>query len=281
MLKINITNFLENQKKSAISMILALKKKKRRVVIILAFLVLLLLASVINFRLWNQEEKIGWVTDIHSGGSGKRAISETNIVYPIKAAETFNAVMKKMKRNGVTTVISTGDQTSGGDKKYPGKLMRAALENKKIKMLWVYGNHDLGDSMSLLDTPQSYYVYDTKSFRIIVLDRRELEDQISKDQLDWLAEKIAESALPVIIASHAPIIDYDKSSAYPSCVELEKMISSSNNKVKYVLSGHLHKELRANLNGVDYMTAYPLTFKDHFGSYYEISLKEGIVGKNL
>jgi predicted phosphodiesterase len=251
---------------------------------IIFFAILIFVGSLLFNSSKKQDEiKIGWVTDIHAGGSGKRAVSESNVVYPKQSKHFFNSALREMQNDGIETVISTGDQTNGGNTDYARKIKKVSDGYPNLKMLWVKGNHDVNNGdriMSILEAPADYYFYDTKRARIIVLDIELTQMEVGNEQLDWLKDNLSNSRLPVIIAMHAPIVNYETGLIYPQYAEMEKIISLSN-KVKAVVSGHTHLEYRTTINGVAYATANPVTLKDHMGSYYEININTGeIIGKN-
>jgi predicted phosphodiesterase len=84
--------------------------------------------------------KVGVVSDIHAGFKGIRK-SGTSVVYPRKGVDYFEKAVVEMKKNGVELVVSLGDNTHFGEKKYYKKLKN--VEKKYgITVLWIKGNHD-------------------------------------------------------------------------------------------------------------------------------------------
>jgi predicted phosphodiesterase len=260
----------------------------KRIFFIVITLVLLLLSGV-GILFWQKSlsenelsgEKIGWLTDIHAGANKRRTVLEENGVentlYPRKYAEYFRAAIDKMKANGINIIIATGDSTNLTEEKYAQELRNIEKE-KKVKIIWVRGNHDFlpsqnKDTMPIFEIPEPYfYVFDTKNVRIIVLDSVINGPSISAENIQWIKDRITETNLPIIIASHTPLVSYDATDTYPVYPELTAMINASK-KVRYVISGHLHFEKEKELDGVLYKTGYPLTAKDHLGSFYTIDLK--------
>lgn len=251
------------------------KKKIAIIVVILIVVAGLTLFTKLQAR---QEEKIGWITDIHAGGSGKRAISDWNVVYPVKFKEFFPAVLKRMNGEGIDYIISTGDQVNARNDDYAEKLKKRIPFG--IKMLWVQGNHDSDESMKKLGVEKTYYSLDTKKFTVIVLDVEDEGVELGKEQEEWLKNEIDKADLPIIIASHSSLYDFTNANFYPSYAETGKIVTGSG-KVKYVISGHSHEDKEAVMNGVIFRSAHPLTMKDRMGSYYEISLDGGIKYKNM
>lgn len=217
-------------------------------------------------------EKIGWITDMHASGDRILQQGKDNIVYPEKFKTYFPNFLDKMNREGIKIFISTGDNTQG-EEIYAEKLKQITSE-KKIKAIWVKGNHDR-EKTKIMETlgvpPPYYYFYDTNSIRIVVLNITEEEDFLNQDQLDWLKKTLEESPLPVLIATHSSLIDYEKNSLYSKAQSMEKIIAQSK-KVQYVISGHYHHQARFTLNDVSYFTTSPLSAKSDLGNYCIIEI---------
>jgi 3',5'-cyclic AMP phosphodiesterase CpdA len=225
--------------------------------------------------------RIGWITDIHAGANKKRAFvredGSDNTLYPKKYKEYFPLVLDRMKKEGIRTVVVTGDHTNLTEFHYAEDLKKMADESG-IKFIWVRGNHDFlpgreKDTMPVFGVTNYFYHYDTETTRIIVLDINFNGPLLTSDNLSWLKERLAETNLPIIIASHTPIINYDSGSFEEAYAELGNIIDSSG-KVKFVISGHTHLNRKIEKNGILYQTAWPLTQKDHMGSYYSININE-------
>lgn len=256
---------------------------------IIYFIVGLVLFSGISFsifysmKIWLNEDKIGFITDIHAGANKRRTTPEQdgyeNTIYPKKYKEYFIAALKKLKKQGIRTVIVTGDNTNMTEFHHAAELKKIEKESG-LKVIWVRGNHDVlldppKDIMPELGVTEYFYTYDTKKIRIIVLDIQPDNPVITNENLDWIKEKLAETKLPVIVASHAPILDIEHgSSSFISGYEDLGNIIQSSKKVKYVISGHVHKDKEMIKDGVTYKIGIPLTQKNHMGSFYIIDMEK-------
>ncbi|MFZ2193127.1 MAG: metallophosphoesterase [Candidatus Moraniibacteriota bacterium] len=257
------------------------KKKLIFSIILLLFIALIFvyLGDVVIFSK-KDTGKIGWITDIHAGTNKKRAFirekdGSENTLYPKKYKEYFPMVLKRIKREGIKTLIVTGDSTNLTEFHHAKELKKMGDESG-IKIIWVRGNHDFlpgrgKDTMSELGVTEYFYSYDTKIARIIVLDINFNGPLLSEENLEWLKQKLQETNLPVILAMHTPIIDYDSGNFQEAYVKLGDIITS-NDKVKFVISGHTHEDKKITKDGITYQTAWPLTQKGHMGSYYAIDI---------
>lgn len=218
-------------------------------------------------------ERIGWITDLHADDSGQIAINDEQVIYA-SAFETYlSEFIKKMEAEDIRTVIVTGDMTHDGEDDI-ARQIRKITDRSDIKFVWVKGNHDKEENHAMrefdVDKPY-YYHYDTAFTRIIVLNVVDEEDDVSQKQARWLEDSIKGTPLNVIVAMHAPIVNYEEEKIYDKFSEIERIMRESG-KVKMVVSGSLHKEKELELGGILYKTAYPLTLEDHMGSYYIIEI---------
>lgn len=261
-----------------------LKLHKKKIITIVAVLVVGVVIFVFQVEILyfinKDENKVGWITDIHAGANKKRAFvnedGSDNTLYPKKYLKYFPVVLERMKRQGIGTVIATGDNTNITEYGYAREL-REMAEKSGVKVVWVRGNHDFlpgenKDVMSELGVRENFYVYDTEKTRIIVLDINFNGPALTDENIEWFKKKVEETDLPVIVAAHSPIFDYDAKSILPAYAKLGEVISASK-KVKFVISGHTHKDAAGEKDGVIYRTAWPLTQKNHMGSYYLLDVE--------
>ncbi|MFA7319567.1 MAG: metallophosphoesterase [Parcubacteria group bacterium] len=237
-----------------------------------------------------ENEKIGWVSDIHADRFKRRDIN-SGLMFPRRYSDYLPKVFDELRRLGIDTVIATGDNTNSGDDNYARALKHIA-EEKHMRVIWVRGNHDNEKVMSILGAPEkSYYYIDYGETRIIVLDDVEsngdYQGTIDPTQLDWLKDAL-HTPKQVIIAMHIPIFDGGLSSdnvhdftgndfpfvggLLPRYAELENILRSSGN-VKLVLSGHWHVPWQKEYNGIRYAGEAALTRTGYFGAYGVIDLK--------
>jgi len=262
------------------------------VVVLLVLIGLSFSFSYLKNKPENSPKKISWVTDIHADRFKRRTV-DSGTIYPKKYTEYLSKVFKKLKKQKINSVISTGDNTNSGDDNYADELMRITNE-EKMDVIWVRGNHDNDEVMSILGiTEKQYYFRDIENTRIIVLDSTEYENGeydyfggISQNQLEWLKKTIA-TEKKVIIAMHIPIFDeilkssdIDASKGHFSgvgdllerYVELEEIFRKNNN-VTMVLSGHWHVAWQKEYNGISYYGQAALTRDGEEGGYATINLE--------
>jgi len=155
-------------------------RNRKILVLILSglFVAVLFSGSIFLFRAVTKNEKIGWITDIHAGNLKIRTMhvgtAEEDTLYPKRYKEYLNIVIDKMKKDGVDTIVATGDNTNEINVKKAQELKKIE-EGKNIKIVWIRGNHDFDldqnkNIMPYLGVEDSNYVYDTKNVRIIALD---------------------------------------------------------------------------------------------------------------
>ena len=241
-------------------------------------------------------EKIGWVSDIHADRFKRRDV-DSGLLRPKKYKEYLPKVFDAMRAEGINVVIATGDNTNSGDEKYAEDIERIAKE-KKMKVIWVRGNHDNDGVMKILGVnKKQYYFQDINNTRIIVLDSTEYPNGeydysggISQEQLEWL-KKVVKTKKQVVIAMHIPIFEEDIASVnihdlkgnfsgvgdiLERYAELEKILRENNN-VKIVFSGHWHVSWQKEYNGIKYYGESALTRDGEEGAYATINLKNNQV----
>lgn len=271
------------------------KLKFKKTTIIVGVFLVIFFAAFFYFRSISIE-KIGWVTDIHADRFKKRDV-DSGKLYPKKYKEYLPKVFEVMKAENIDVVIATGDNTNSGDDNYAVDLARIAKE-KKMKVIWVKGNHDDGEIMKILGvSKKNYYFKDYGDTRVIVLDNTEYLDGeydylggISQEQLEWLRKVIA-TKKQVIIAMHIPIFEQDIESinihdlkgnfsgvgdVLERYIELEKIFQEAGN-VKMVLSGHWHVPWQKEYNGINYYGEGALTRDGEEGAYAKINLENNQV----
>ena len=168
--------------------------------------------------------KVGIVSDIHAGKQKKRTAG-TSVIYPKKAVRYFERAVKKMQSKGVDLIISLGDTTNKGKKKYYKQLKK--IEKKYgIKVLWVKGNHDDRD-FSILG-PENY-VYELNGMRFVVINTSDCP----KRKRIAGCMKDAPPKGDIYLQHHAPLIK-------GTCDWRDDF---KNGKSDVIWSGHWHKEI--------------------------------------
>lgn len=236
--------------------------------------------------------KIGWVSDIHADRFKRRDVP-SGLMFPRQYKDYLPKVFDAMRQQGITTVIATGDNTNSGDDNYARALVEIA-QQKKMQVVWVRGNHDTDEVMSLLGVNgKNYYFVDYENTRIIVLDDTEGDSgytgAIEQEQMDWLKQAL-NTKNQVIVTMHIPIFDEE----HPEMVhdihggnlsagnlldhytQLESLLHESGN-VKMVLSGHWHVPWQKEYDGINYYGEAALTRESYSGAYAVIDLKNDTV----
>jgi anti-sigma regulatory factor (Ser/Thr protein kinase)/predicted phosphodiesterase len=141
--------------------------------------------------------------------------------------------VKEMKQKGVEVIISLGDNTQSGGKKYYKQLKR--IENKYgIKILWVHGNHSYKGDDYL--APRNY-IYDKEGIRFIILDTGVCPKSqmnagcLDQSQVDFLHHN--QTGNDAILQHVPPLIE--------NTCELRTDFIAEENLI--VLAGHFHKEM--------------------------------------
>lgn len=220
-------------------------------------------------------KKIGWVSDIHADRFKRRQV-DSGLLFPRRYKEQLPSIFDDMKKQGIDTVIATGDNVNSCDENYANDILRIARE-KKMFVVWVRGNHDCAKTMTLLGVKdiagKYYYFYDYGDTRIVVLDDVQMDPydyfgSIDKDQLVWF-RTVLETKQKVIVAMHIPIFAED--ALMEKYIELEKIIHEAGN-VKLFLSGHYHKIWQKEYASVSYRGEATLTQDGAKGQYGIIDL---------
>jgi alkaline phosphatase len=148
----------------------------------------------------------------------------------------------------------------------------------KGKRYHVLGNHDM-DSISKeqflrnientdIESAKSYYYYENKGMRFIVLDANFKEDgtpyhkgnfdwkdtNIPQSQLFWLKQVLAESKKPCMVFVHQMLDDFEFGKyGIKNAKEVREILEKSK-KVIAVFQGHKHQETYHHINGIHYYT---------------------------
>ena len=217
--------------------------------------------------------RVGWISDIHADRFKRRTV-DSGTLYPKSYSVYLPKVFDELRKQGITTVISDGDNTNAGDTYYAEELEKIAYR-KNMQVLWVKGNHDSKAAMNKLGIAGDnfYYYKDFGNTRMIVLDDTQQADGtswmdggISQHQMDWFTAAL-KTEKNVVIAMHVPIFPVTQESTVLSTyAEFEKIVSESKN-VKLVLTGHFHVKWDKQLDGVGYYGESALTRQGELGGY--------------
>lgn len=162
-------------------------------------------------------------------------------------------------------IILTGDLADKGELDAYFRLrsiVEPAAEKLGARTIWAMGNHDdrenfrsglLGEEPSILPIDASFEV---NGLRIITLDTSVPgyhHGELSRDQLDWLAEELSEPAPEgTILAMHHPpvpsVLDLAVLVELRQQQELAAVLRGSD--VRSILAGHLHYSTTAMFAGI-------------------------------
>lgn len=212
--------------------------------------------------------KLGWVSDIHADRFKKRDV-ESGLLYPKKYAEYLPKVFEELQKQGVYTVVATGDNTNSGNPEYARQIAKIASK-KCMQVIWVKGNHDSQEAMNVLNSKkqQHYYFEDFENVRVIALDNTEDEKGgylggVGLAQKKWLHEALKTNK-KIIVAMHIPMFFEGKLTENYNDLEKEFI---ENGNVKIVLSGHYHVPSQIEQDGIKFYTEGALTYDGSEGAY--------------
>ncbi len=221
--------------------------------------------------------QFGWVTDIHYALAPVKwgRYYQENIVKLKEAVHLFNE--KK-----VDFAIETGDFKDQTDPPVEHetleylKQVEAEFARYKGSRYHVLGNHDV-DSLSKsqflhqventgIDQDKSFYYFEKKGFRFVVLDACFKSDgkeydhdnfdyrdtNIPEQELEWLSVVLKDSTSPVIVFVHQRL-DGEGDLFINNSKKVRRVLEESN-KVVAVFQGHDHKGGAQVINGVLYYT---------------------------
>ncbi|MFA5776855.1 MAG: metallophosphoesterase [Parcubacteria group bacterium] len=222
--------------------------------------------------------RVSFVSDIHAGSQDRRSMEQNtpgNVIYPADFVEFLPEALNEMKLEGVSLLVSLGDQFNTPSLKY-AQVMKDIIDQSGMEVLWARGNHDKEDVINYLGINGTYFYEDYDNWRIIVLDTNDKSENdpykegITKKQLDWFRE-VSDTEKNIIVAMHHPVWDWDNAERIhpvyrPLIEEFEKK------NVKYVFSGHLHLPWQKEKNGIEYVGMPAFLLEGMEGNYRTFDL---------
>ncbi|MBN2685910.1 MAG: metallophosphoesterase [Pontiellaceae bacterium] len=210
-----------------------------------------------------ESHKIGLLSDLHYDGSTEaRARLRT-------AVEALNALAPE-------GLLVLGDLVNGTNAEHSVVLLNEVAElcgHFGGPIYYLHGNHDL-DYLSKAEFyralgregAESRFTFTCGGYRFIVLDACFSPEErayergnfvwqrcyIPPEELEWLAEQLAESKLPVVVAVHQRI-DYSCTHAVENDAAVRAVISAAGN-VAAVVQGHNHVNDRREIGQTIYYT---------------------------
>lgn len=234
---------------------------------------MLLPATQLSFDYNNQFQKrekltFGIVADVHHG-----MMPDTH-----QRLEKFiEAAIEKE----VDFIIQLGDFCHREEKSKP--FLKTWNEFQKNKY-HVLGNHDMdltskADIMDFLEMSKSYYTFDEKGVRFIVLDANFLYQDgkfvdydkgnfyvndsyrtyINDEQIEWFSSELADSNLPIIVISHQSLWHYQW--GVKNRLALQKQMEKYQHKIICCMNGHNHIDFHHTQNGIDYIEINSMSYQ--------------------
>ena len=211
---------------------------------------------------------IAYITDIHADSAKIRNDGTgSSVIYPSNYKKCLEEVLSL--KTGL--VIATGDNADRGDSSYYQDLK--SITNGR-NVIWVKGNHDSNDFSILA---KNYYFVDYQNWRIIVLDSAEKfgssTGYLDADQIAFLKDSLNTDKNVIVAMHHPPFFYNSRESIYTrdKITLYDDFFSALTPNVKYVLTGHWHHEIGAEINGIQFLTEKALT-QDETCNYKIINL---------
>lgn len=184
----------------------------------------------------------------------------------------YTAAIQEVNRLKPSFVVITGDFVNNRTDTNQIKAFRkiTALINKRIRVYFIPGNHDMGQipDKEKMDFYFSYYPVDKfdfmyKGVHLIGINSCLINSEIEEEvqQMDWLKTTLMKHSTKVrkIIFTHHPffitgINEKDSYSNIPLTKRMEYMQLFKNNGVKFIFAGHYHNNAQAQHEGMQMIT---------------------------
>ena len=157
------------------------------------------------------------------------------------------------------------------------ELYREAIDELRVPIHHVVGNHDSAELLQTMimeiDEPieRLDYAFEAGGVRFIVLDSRGADDpggHLQPAQLDWLREECTPAGPPLVIAVHHSLVPLDtpwldapppgwngKHMFVDNAAEVRAVLSPARERIRAVLSGHVHGSFDVLRDGILYAPA--------------------------
>ena len=223
---------------------------------------------------------IGLVTDLHFG---PEAFFEGRLrKLSHRAGELARGVVRALNEvHRPDLLVNLGDDIE--DETRDADLARyrecqAILRTADAELVNVAGNHDTAilnrDDLAAIwqhgERPL-YYSLDRGGHHVVVLhtiERKDIDVRIAHAQLEWLAQDLAATVLPVVVLMHHPASEQDLAGSFwfhaaphlalvKERAELRGILEASG-KVRIVFNGHVHRNHLDVIGGIPYVTVQSL-----------------------
>ena len=194
--------------------------------------------------------RIVQLTDPHLGADANYRLAGVN------TQATFTAVLEEVKKEQFELIMITGDIAADANIEAYGSFF-GSFACMDTPMIWLPGNHDLMDAISGLENAIPFVdYYDAGMWRIIMLDsviEYSPNGRLGPDELDKLKRLLAENTRPhVLVSLHHPPVDVGcawlDNHKIEDCDEFLQIVESDE-RVRFVLWGHIHQEFSTIRNG--------------------------------
>lgn len=179
-------------------------------------------------------------------------------------------------------VLDLGDRISDETPERDSVLMREvaeALASIEAPIHHLCGNHDVaclavGDNESVLGCRLGHETVDIGAWRLVlwrphVRIAPRIGFSLADGDLDWLAQAVAGSDRPMLVASHVPVSGHSQignyyfernpaSATYPEAAEIRRALAGAAAPV-ICIAGHVHWNTLTVVDGVPHFTVQSLT----------------------
>ncbi len=209
------------------------------------------------------------VTDLHY--SDKPA-GDNNRYHALSLSKVKNAI--ESYSDGCEAVVCLGDVVDSFDGYKPQTQglveMREMLNGFDIPFYTTFGNHDTAldkhEFMRLIGMQGRYYSFETADYLCLMLDscmnlksepypEKEIiwtDCYVDDEQLAWMEEKIAKSAKPVVVMTHA-LLAGDEDHTIKNADEITDILYRYEEKIAAVFCGHYHDGLHSKIGSIPYV----------------------------
>jgi hypothetical protein len=220
--------------------------------------------------------RIAVVGDIHHGPATRTKRGD-------QALPLLEKVVREIERERPDLVVDMGDRISDVDPQTDRRLMRevgGAFAGLGVPRVHLLGNHDMhfidrAANEEALGCALAHEVRDLGLWRLIVFQptveirRPSGFAPIAQADLEWLAAALGQDERPALVTSHVPVSgqamtgnfyfeNNPQYATYPNIAAIRDLLRRAVAPVAW-LSGHVHWNTLAHVDGVPHMTVQSLT----------------------
>ncbi len=218
----------------------------------------------------NHPLRVGLVTDMHyadKAPAGSRHYRES--------LNKLNEAAIEFQKKPLDFMVELGDFIDAADS-VETELGYLKTINKEFSQIakerhYVLGNHCVDtltkeEFLGAVEQEKSYYSFHRGGYHFVVLDScfrsdgtpyqrknfKWTDPNVSKAELEWLADDLKQTELPVIVFAHQRL-DVSNSHGVKNAPAVRKLLEDSG-KVEIVFQGHSHKNDHKEISGIHYCT---------------------------